>query len=384
MLNKRKIFIVTERRADFSRFKPILELIEKDKKLNYDLVVTGCHLLKRHGYTINEIKKSKFKIFDKFDMFDNDYHKNDKGSGMSKALGKAVVKLSEIIEKSNPDLILSGFDIAANFAATIAGAHMNIPIAHIQGGEVSGNIDESLRHAMSKFSHYHFTANKDAKRRLIKMGEIKKNVFDVGCPSIDALFAEKDLGTKQILKKFKIDIKDEFILIIQHPVTTEMEDSKRQIQETIKALNKFKIQKLFVLPNNDSGALDMIKIIKINNLNYTSTLKLQEYKTLLASCKMLIGNSSSGIHEAASFKKPVINIGNRQSGRLKPKNVIDVICNSNEIIKKINFIFKNKKFIQSLKNLKNPYGDGKSAKRIVKHLKNIEISKNIIQKQIAY
>ena len=175
-----------------------------------------------------------------------------------------------------------------------------------------------------------------------------------------------------------------FILIIQHPVTTEMEDSKRQIQETIKALNKFKIQKLFVLPNNDSGALGMIKIIKRNNLNYTSTLKLQEYKTLLAKCKILVGNSSSGIHEAASFKKPVINIGNRQSGRLKPKNVIDVTCNSNEIIKKINFIFKNKKFIQSLKNLKNPYGDGKSTKRIVKHLKNIEISKNIIQKQITY
>ena len=384
MSNKRKIFLVTERRADFSRFKPILELIKKDKKLDYDLVVTGSHLLKRHGYTINEIKKSKFKIFDKFNMFDSSYHNNDKGSGMSKALGRAVIKLSEIIEKSKPDLILSGFDIAANFAATVAGAHMNIPIAHIQGGEVSGNIDESLRHAMSKFSHYHFTANIDSKNRLIKMGEIDKNVFAVGCPSLDALFAEKSLKKDHIFKKFKIDIKNEFILIIQHPVTTEADDSKSQIQKILKALNKFKIQKLFVLPNNDSGALNIIKIIKKNNVNHTSTLKLQEYKTLLANCKILIGNSSSGIHEAASYKKPVINIGNRQNGRLKPNNVIDVSCNTNEIIKKINFILNDKKFNKFLKNLKNPYGDGNSAKRIVKHLKNIDISKNIIQKQITY
>ena len=122
MLNKRKVFIVTERRADFSRFKPILELIKKDKNLDYNLVVTGSHLLKKHGYTINEIIKSKFKIFDQFSMFDKNYNKNDKGSGMAIALGRAIIKLSTILEKSKPDLILSGFDIAANFAVTVAGA----------------------------------------------------------------------------------------------------------------------------------------------------------------------------------------------------------------------------------------------------------------------
>ena len=384
MLSKRKIFLVTERRADFSRFKPILELIRSDKNLEYDLVVTGSHLLKRHGYTINEIKKSKFKIFDKFNMFHNDYQKNDKGSGMSKALGKAIVELTKILEKSKPDLILSGFDIAANFAVTIAGAHMNIPVAHIQGGEVSGNIDESLRHAMSKFSHYHFTANKDSQKRLIRMGEIKNRVFAVGCPSLDALFAEKDLNRKEILKKFKIDLNKDFILIIQHPVTTEAQESKFQINEIINSLNKFNIQKLFVLPNNDSGALNIIKTIKKNNLNFTSTLKLKEYKTLLSHCRLLVGNSSSGIHEAASFKKPVINIGSRQNGRLKPKNVIDVSYNREQISDKIKFILNNKNFKKSLQNLKNPYGDGKSAKRILKYLKTIDISRNIIQKQITY
>ena len=384
MSSKRKVFVVTERRADFSRFKPILELVKKDKKLDYNLVVTGSHLLKKHGFTINEIIKSKLKIYDKFQMFDENYIQKDTGSGMAIALGKAVMKLAPILEKSKPDLILSGFDIAANFAVTVVGAHMNIPVAHIQGGEVSGNIDESLRHAMSKFSHYHFAANQDAKKRLIKLGELKSNIFAVGCPSLDALFSEKNLSRIEVIRKFKIDILKDYILIIQHPVTTESKESKKQIIEILKALKKINIQKLFVLPNNDSGAVNIIKVIKKNKVNFTSTLKVQEYKTLLSNCTMLIGNSSSGIHEAASFFKPVVNIGNRQNGRLKPRNVIDVECNTKEILNKINFVLKNKKFVKSLRKLKNPYGDGKSAIKIIKLLKKIRIDKKIIQKKITY
>jgi UDP-hydrolysing UDP-N-acetyl-D-glucosamine 2-epimerase len=211
---KKKIFIVTERRADYSRFKPIIRLIKKDKKLDYILVVTGIHLLKKYGYTINEIKADKFKIYKKFKMYDSKFNKEDDGAGMSRALGHAVIKLSDILKKTKPDLILSGFDIAANFAATVSGAHMNIPVAHIQGGEVSGNIDESLRHATSKFSHFHFTANSETKKRLIKMGEISKNIFTVGCPSIDALMQEKSTSKEIFMKKFDINIKKKFFNIL--------------------------------------------------------------------------------------------------------------------------------------------------------------------------
>ena len=164
----KKVLIVTERRADYSRFKPILELITKSETLDYDLVVTGMHLLKKYGRTINEIKYDGFKIFDTFDMFEEE-DDND-GASMMRGFANAINGLTDSIKKSNPDIILSGFDIGANLAITIVGAHMNIPIAHIQGGEVSGTIDESIRHAMSKFSHYHFCANVDAKDRLIKMG----------------------------------------------------------------------------------------------------------------------------------------------------------------------------------------------------------------------
>ena len=378
-----KIFLVTERRADFSRFKPILKLIEKEKKINYQLVVTGLHLVRKHGYTINEILSEKFKVYKKFKMFNEEYFIKNDGAEMSNALGIAVCKLSKILKKSKPDLILSGFDIAANFAATICGAHMNIPVAHIQGGEVSGTIDESLRHGMSKFSNLHFTANNETKKRLIKMGEIPNHIYVVGCPSIDALKAEKLISKKKILKKYNIDLSRPFSLVIQHPVTSELKDSEKQMKETVSALRKIDIQHLIIFPNNDAGSNRILKMIKNSKLNYTPTLNLSEYKTLLTFCKILIGNSSSGIHEASTFKLPVINIGSRQNGRMKPKNIINVGHNRNQIYKAIkkglSINFKKK-----IRNIINPYGDGNSSKKIIKIIKSLKLKKLNTQKKITY
>lgn len=377
----RKVFIVSERRADFSRFKPILKLIKKTKKLDYTLVVTGNHILKNYGNTIDEIKGEKFKIYKTFKMFLK--NKDNDGSEMVHGLGVAIQELSKILKKNRPDIILSGFDIAANLAVTIVGAHMNIPVAHIQGGEVSGTIDESIRHAMSKFSHYHFVSNEDAKNRLVKMGEEKKNIFSVGCPSIDALLQEKDLSEQQIKKKFNINLRKNYLILIQHPVTSE-ENSDKQILKTLKAIKNYNIQKLIVYPNNDAGSKKIIKVLKNSNYKIVKTLNLREYKTLLSNASVLIGNSSSGIHEAATFKIPVINIGTRQNGRLKPKNVINTGYNSKQIQNKISYVLNNKKFQKNLKNLKNPYGDGDSSKRIIKLLKTIKLDNKIIQKQITY
>ena len=258
MSYKKKILIITERRADYSRFKPVLNLIKKDKKLEYKLVVTGLHLLKSHGYTINEIKKDKFKISKKIKNFTKKENIMT-GAGMTRAMGKIFFELSNYVEKERPDIILSGFDIGANFVLTVIGAHLNIPIAHIQGGEVTGSIDESLRHAMSKFSNYHLVANKDAKNRLIKMGEIKKDIFIVGCPSIDALKHEKEKNFKKLCKKFKIEPMQKFILLIQHPVTSEEKYSSDQIEETLHAIRKIGYQTLIILPNNDTGYYAIVK-----------------------------------------------------------------------------------------------------------------------------
>jgi UDP-hydrolysing UDP-N-acetyl-D-glucosamine 2-epimerase len=379
---KRKILIITERRADYSRFKPIINLIKKSKRLSYELIVTGSHLLKKHGFTIKEIKKDNIKIDYQIKSFIEKKNIHD-GESMILALGKIFIEISKIIKKSKPDIILSGFDIGANFALTVAGAHLNIPVAHIQGGEVTGSIDESLRHAMSKFSNYHLVANNDAKKRLIRMGERRENIFNVGCPSLDALFLEKKIDPSDISKKFKIDVKKNFIIVIQHPVTSEEKQSGKQILETIEAVKKSLLPALFVLPNNDSGHDDIIKAIKKSRIRWTENFSLSEYSTLLSYARILIGNSSSGIHEAASFKLPVINIGTRQNGRLKPKNIINADYNRHDIYNKIKFCMSNKKYSKTIKSLRNPYGDGKSSLKILKILDKIDLTKST-QKQNTY
>jgi len=378
----KKILIITERRADFSRFKPIIKLIQKDKKLDYQLIVTGLHLVKKYGYTVKEINKDKFKIFSRFKMFDNKYFIKNDGAEMVRAIGKVFLNISHLLKKAKPDLILSGFDIAANFGISVAGAHMNIPVAHIQGGEVSGTIDESIRHATSKFSNFHFTANKETRNRLIKLGEIPKNIFPVGCPSIDALLSESLINKKLIKKKFKIDLDEDFLVVIQHPVTSE-QDTLSQINKTLSVVKNSKMQHLVVFPNNDSGSKKILQEIKKTNLNYVPTLTLSEYRTLLGGKMILLGNSSSGIHEAASFKVPVINIGSRQSGRYKPINVINVNYNKKEIenaLKKV----KSQIFYKKIKNIKNPYGDGKSALKIIQIIKKLNLKNFDTQKKLTY
>jgi len=378
----KKILIITERRADFSRFKPIIKLIQKDKKLDYQLIVTGLHLVKKYGYTVNEINKDKFKIFSKFKMFDSEYFIKNDGAEMVRAIGKVFLNISHLLKKAKPDLILSGFDIAANFAISVAGAHMNIPVAHIQGGEVSGTIDESIRHATSKFSNFHFTANKETRNRLIKLGEIPKNIFPVGCPSIDALFSESLINKKLIKKKFKIDLNKDFLVVIQHPVTSE-QDTLSQINKTLSVVKNSKMQHVVVFPNNDSGSKKILQEIKKTNLNYVPTLTLSEYRTLLSGKMILLGNSSSGIHEAASFKVPVINIGSRQSGRYKPINVINVNYDKKEIEEAIKKV-KSQSFYKKIKNIKNPYGDGKSALKIIQIIKKLNLKNFDTQKKLTY
>ena len=368
----RKIFLVTERRADYSRFKPILKLIQKDNNLSYDLVVTGLHLKDEHGKTINEISKDGFEVFSTFEMFLED---KDTGGAMVRSFATALKEITYALELSKPDIILSGFDIAANFAVAVAGAHMNIPVTHIQGGEVTGTIDESIRHAMSKFSHYHFAANEDARERLIKMGEIPSNVFNVGCPSIDAILQVSD--NPDILKKYNLS--KDFYIMLQHPVTSEIHESENQITHTLDAIIESEIEALVVLPNNDAGFSKIMSKIKTSNLKFVETLSIADYVNLLKRSSGLIGNSSSGIHETATFNIPTINIGTRQQGRLRSNNVIDVDYNKNEIL---NAILESKKLIG--KEFKKIYGDGDSSEKIVELLKTIEIGNHVIQKQITY
>jgi UDP-N-acetylglucosamine 2-epimerase (non-hydrolysing)/GDP/UDP-N,N'-diacetylbacillosamine 2-epimerase (hydrolysing) len=376
---KKKVFVVVERRADYSRYKPILEKMVKDPFFEVHLVVTGICLLEEHGSDINYIEQDGFKISARVPMFNS--VRPDTGGEMVRSMSRVMTGLVDELESVKPDLVLSGFDIGANMAVTIAAAHMNIPVFHIQGGEVTGSIDESIRHAMSKFSHIHLPATEDAKNRLIRMGENPNNIFVVGCPSIDVLKDTPYISKIDLEKEFDLDFSKPFIIMIQHPVTTEARSSLDQIKETIIAIKELKIQCIVLLPNNDAGFSKIIEEIKQSGLKWYPSLPTDKFINLYRNAWALVGNSSSGIHETPTFKIPAVNIGNRQSGRERAKNVIDVPNERIAIKKAIEKALYNEEFRQFVSKISNPYGEGNSAEKIIEVIKKVPLNDELIQKE---
>lgn len=373
-----KVFVLIERRADYSRYRPILAKMKEDPFFEIHLVVTGICLLDVHGKDINYIERDGFVINAKIPMFQEG--NPDNGAEMVRSMARVLEGVTHELEASKPDLVLSGFDIGGNFAVTIAAAHMNIPVAHIQGGEVTGSIDESIRHAMSKFSHIHFPATQDAKNRLIRLGENPKDIYVTGCPSIDILVNTPYMAKEDLEKEFDIDFSKPLLLMIQHPVTTEAKSSLDQIKETINAIKNKGVQAIVLLPNNDAGHAKIIEEIKKSGLKWLPSLSTIKFVNLYRNAWALIGNSSSGIHETPSLKIPAINIGNRQMGRERAANVIDVPNNQVLIEQAIEKALFDEDFRRFVRGIENPYGIGNSAETIVHLLKTIDLEKVSIQK----
>ncbi len=377
-MGKRRIFIISERRADYARFKPILELLRKDPFFEYQLVVTGISLLKRHGEDINVIRQDGFEITAVVPMFEDEAP--DTGAEMVRALARVCRGLADEIERLKPDLILAGFDIGANFAAAVAGAHMNIPVAHIQGGEVTGSIDESLRHAMTKFAHIHFPANQAAAARLIRMGEDPRFIFPVGCPSLDVVIETPPVPRKALAAEFGLDLSRPYVVILQHPVTTEHGSAGPQIVETLEAVRDLKLQAILIYPNNDAGHKAIIDYVRDSQIHHIPSLPVEKYVNLVRYAGALVGNSSSGIHETASLHVPTVNVGTRQAGRERPRNVIDVGYSRREIKTAIRTALEDEAFKEVVRTCANPYGDGHAAERIVKVLRELDLAAVPIQK----
>ena len=366
-----KILTLVERRADYSRMRPILKELCKDPFFDVYLIVTGVCLLDTHGKDINYIKEDGFKINAEVPMFEE--NEKNTNTSMVRALAKVLDGITTEIEKFQPDLVLTGFDIGANFATTIAAAHMNIPVAHIQGGEVTGSIDESIRHAMSKFSHIHFPATEDSRDRLIRLGENPSHIFNVGCPSIDTIVQTPLIDKRKLELKFKLNFSKPIILLIQHSVTSESLQSQKQILNTIAVIKELGIQALVALPNNDAGSSEIIDEIKNSGLSWYPSLSTDEFVNLYRHIWAIVGNSSSGIHESSTFEIPAVNIGTRQNGRERAKNVIDVSYEKSDIKSGIKKALFDEDFRSGIKGMKNPYGEGNSSEKIIKILKSIPI-----------
>ncbi len=383
MKKKIKIMAFTGTRADYPRVKKVLEKIKLNKKFELKIVVSGTHVLKEYGNTYKEIIKDGFKIYKKFNIYDSNY---DTLYGATKAISNCTKGFAKILRDYNPDVVLITVDRIETLGATIPASIMNFPIAHIQGGEVTGTIDENIRHAVTKLSHIHLVANDDAKKRIIKLGEHKKYVFNVGCPYIDLIKSTKIISKDKLFNKLKLDVNKKTIILIQHAVTTEYGESKNQILKTIDALKKLdynKYQIFSIYSNADPGSKEIIKQIKKAKFNLVKNIVSDDFINLMKYSNLLIGNSSCGIREAPSFKLPVINIGSRQKRRLRAKNVIDVDHKVYQIKKALDYALNNKKFRKILKKVRNPYGDGKASDKIVSILKNLNLNR-ITNKVINY
>jgi UDP-hydrolysing UDP-N-acetyl-D-glucosamine 2-epimerase len=386
---KKKICVFISNRANYSSIKSVMLEIKRNPKLELQLILGSSAILDRFGSVKNDIIKDGFKP----DFLIDILVEGSSPSTMAKSTGLAMIELSSIFSKIRPDVALTVGDRFENMAFALTAAYMNIIVAHTMGGETSGTIDESIRHAITKFAHLHFPATKDAANRIIKMGEDPKRVFLVGCPRVDLVKQILRKSSKKILKDLfhkdgvgqPFDINQPFLLISQHPVTTEFGLGEKQIMTTLNAISKINLPAIILWPNPDAGSDDISRGIRkwrekdlAKNMYFFKNLNVAKYIHLMNKTVCLIGNSSSGIREGAFIGTPVVNIGTRQDTRLCGSNVIHSEFNEDKILAAI------KKQISKKKNSRqNIYGNGNASKKIISQiLKNINHIK--VQKNITY
>ena len=377
-----KLLFFTGSRGEWGYIRPVLEKCKK-MKINYKLCVTNMHLLDSFGLSIKEIEKDGFKVDDKIYMALDGYNKFT----VAKSMGILMSSLVDTINRVNPDWIILAGDRGETLIASIVSAYTDIPIAHIQAGELSGVIDGQARHAIGKFSNLHFASNQDAALRLKRLGEEKFRIKLVGAPQLDDLKNQKFERLSKLKNKYNINFNAGYVLVIYHPPQSRIESIKKDLNSVFSFLKNIKAKKIWISPNNDAGSAiiknEFLKRRQADDYLFDN-LPREEYLTLLKHTKCILGNSSSGILESQTFKVPCINIGNRQYGRLRAKNIIDIFQVKESSLKKAYKLSQSSKFKRKIKNLKNPYGDGNSSEKILNIILKTKIDDKLMFKKLTY
>ncbi len=369
---KRKILFLTGTRADFGKMKPLMLEVDQSEGFACSVFVTGMHTLERYGYTVEEVRKSGIK---RLFTFINQIE----GETMDMILANTLVGLSRYVHANQPDLILVHGDRVEALAGAIVGALRNIRIGHVEGGEVSGTVDEGIRHAISKLAHVHFVANEVSKRRLVQLGEPSNSIFVTGSPDIDIMESDSLPSLDAVKKRYRIPF-DDFALALFHPVTTEYGMMGRYAENFVEALVKSGRQYIVIYPNNDMGADEIIRCIaplrRDRNFRVFPTIRFEYFITALRHARFIVGNSSAGIREAPYFGVPTVNIGTRQNNRSDHRHLIDVGYGTEEILEGIAQAVRKRRF-RPVKT----FGDGKSTKRFMEVLRSDTIWNLSYQKQ---
>ncbi len=381
----RKISVVTGSRAEYGHLYWIIKGVHEDPELKLQLIVTGMHLSPEFGLTVKEIEKNGFPIAERVEMLLS----SDTENAIATSMGLGMIGFAKVYERLMPDILVVLGDRFEIFSAVAAAVPFRIPVAHIHGGEsTKGVMDDLFRHAITKMSHIHFPATKKYAQRIKQMGESPINVFCYGAPGLDNVFKIDLMNKEQLCNEMKLPLNKKIGIVTYHPVTLEINNAGIQMTEVLKALHHFTdIFWIFTLPNSDTGGRVIIKMIN-DYLTKNSekgkafaSLGQLRYLSVLKNADVMVGNSSSGIIEAPSFKLPVVNIGERQLGRFYGLNTINVVqCNKKAITGAINKALS-EEFKISLKRMSNPYGAGNVSEKIVKKLKTIPIGMSLIKKK---
>lgn len=382
----RRICFPVTTRGNYGKFKPVMQAVKAHPELELQLVVAGGALLHKYGNFVEDGQLGEFEVDKKIYFL----LEGENPITMAKSTGIALTEFTSAFENLDPDVVMTIADRFEELAIGTAAAFQNIPLAHIEGGEVSGSVDESIRHAITKMSHLHFPSTERAAERVRKLGEPPEHIFNVGTPSLDVISGLDldDIGTIEAELRDKgvgadIQLQDEYLLVIQHPITTEYEHNRRYIDETIEAVDDLEIPTVWLWPNMDAGSDAVSKGIRVYReqndqdfIRYFTSLPLEQYAIILNNASCIVGNSSSGIRESAYLGVPSVNIGSRQKGRQRGDNVIDVPHEASSIKTAIREQMEHGPYESS-----DIYGNGNSGQKVADVLADFEFS---IQKQITY
>jgi GDP/UDP-N,N'-diacetylbacillosamine 2-epimerase (hydrolysing) len=381
-MKRKRITLTTGTRAEYGILRPLMREIQARKELELIVIVAGMHLSPKYGMTVKEIIKERFPIGAMVRMDP----KSDDGYGMAVAFAKGVESFARVFSKFQPDINVILGDRDEAFASACAAFHMNIVNAHIHGGDITGGIDEYIRHAITKLSNVHFAATLASKKRILALGENNEYVFNTGSPSVDEIIEANIPSNAVIQKKYRVN--SPYLILIQHPVTTQVNQTKEQIKETLSAVSSINLRTIIIGPNSDAGSsiirAELKRFLKDHPLcSYHKSIPRKEYLRLLSMCSALVGNSSSGLIDAPSYKIPVVNIGIRQAGRERGLNVIDADTNGESILKAINKCIYDQEFKKVLQKSTNPYGNGKASLRIAKILSSLKLGPELRIKRMG-
>lgn len=379
----RTIAVVTVARSDYGIYYPILKLLSAEPGIRLRLLVGGMHLSPEFGNTVKEIESGPFAIDERIEMLLS----SETPDGIAKSMALGMIGFSQAFQRDRPDILLVLGDRFEMHSAVVAALPFAIPVAHIHGGELTlGAVDDALRHSITKLSHLHFASTEDHARRIRQMGEASGRVFVSGAPGLDNLAGIKFASRDEIQQRHQISLRNPFLLVTFHPCTLELENTRTAAVELLAALDQSPVRPVFTYPNADASSRIVIDLINQyaagGRAQVVASLGTSDYFSLMNMAEAMVGNSSSGIIEAASFRLPVVNTGNRQKGRTRARNVIDVGGERNEIAKGIEKALS-PEFRATLADLVNPYGDGQAAGRIVRVLREVPLGPELIQKQFC-